>query len=66
MTEELSVNKHSLLESAIKAYSKTKKKCKTHRSVLDMNSHDLRIIKNICRSVGSIDKSESKRDIKKR
>ena len=41
--EEFSLiaNKYSLMESAIKKYSKLKKKGKTHRNVLDRNNDDI-------------------------
>ena len=62
MTEELSTNKHFLLEEAIKEYSKMKRKCKTHRSALDKNIQDIRMIEKSCQS---INQSNNKRDIKK-
>ena len=62
MTAELSTNIHSVLEGAMKEYSKMKRKCKTHRSVFDMNIQDLRMIENCCQT---INQSNRKKDIKK-
>ena len=40
------IDKHSVLESAMKLYLKLKKKGKTHRSVLDRNRSDVNEIEN--------------------
>ena len=39
--EDITLNKHTILESTLKVYRKLKKKSKSHRNVLDQNLSDI-------------------------
>ena len=56
--------KHSILESAIKYYFKLKKASKTHRSVIDMQLHEVMDIENCSVNSNSINKSENGLEMK--
>ena len=58
-------NKHSVMEVAMKFYSKIKKmmkKSKTHRSALDMNLGDVREIENL--NIGNNSSLQQSKDMK--
>ena len=66
MNDKFQVNKHSVMEGAIKLYSKLRKKSKTLRSVLDMNLSDVREIENLISSdFNTIGKSNDSVTIKR-
>ena len=44
--EDVTLNKHTILESALKIYLKLKKKSKYHRNVMDQNQRDLLHLEN--------------------
>ena len=66
MNDKFQVNKHSVMEGAIKLYSKLRKKSKTLRSVLDMNLSDVIEIENLSNSeINTIAKSKDSVTIKR-
>ena len=66
--DKINNEKHSILEKTIKLYSKMKKKCKSHRSVADMNVADVREIQKIIsqsNQQNDVFGSKSRVDVKK-
>ena len=62
--EELSTEKHAILEEAIKKYRELKKRGKEHRSVLDRNRDDVREITSEC-PINTNQKKDSKEELVK-
>ena len=62
--EELSSDKHAILEEAIKKYRQLKKRGKGHRSVLDRNRDDITQITSEC-PINTIHKKDSKDELVK-
>ena len=62
--EELSTEKHAILEEAIKKYRELKKRGKEHRSVLDRNRDDIREITGLS-PINTSQKKDSKDELVK-
>ena len=56
LTDDVSNEKHGIMEDTIKLYSRMKKRKKTHRNVADLNKKDVNDIRQALVSMNGVNK----------